>query len=86
MSTPSARGNTVRSKVGRQNAGRPEPSRLLTIEQLAQRLTVSVGCIRSWRMKGEGPPAIRVGTSLRWDSGEVDAWLDGRRESRLSAE
>lgn len=27
---------------------------LLNIEELADRLTVSVGCIRSWRLKGEG--------------------------------
>lgn len=58
---------------------------LLNIEELADRLTVIVGCIRSWRLKGEGPPAIRVGTALRWDAVEVDAWLDARRESRLEA-
>jgi len=58
---------------------------LLTIQQVAERLTVSVGCIRAWRLKGEGPPAIRVGTSLRWDLREVDAWIDARRESRLEA-
>jgi excisionase family DNA binding protein len=57
---------------------------LLTIDELAKRLTVSVGCVRSWRLKGEGPPAIRVGTALRWDRAEVDAWLDSRRESRLA--
>ncbi|WP_082949543.1 helix-turn-helix domain-containing protein [Mycobacterium sp. ACS4331] len=56
---------------------------LLKIDQVADRLKVSVGCIRAWRLKGEGPPAIRIGTALRWDSAEVDAWLDSRRESRL---
>ncbi|MCH9669420.1 MAG: helix-turn-helix domain-containing protein [Actinomycetia bacterium] len=67
-------------------SGSSSASCLLTIDRLAERLTVSVGCIRSWRLKGEGPPAIRVGTALRWDSAEVDAWLDGRRESRLDSE
>lgn len=57
-------------------------SELLDIEQLARRFRVSVGCIRSWRLRGEGPPAIRIGSSLRWDSREVDEWLDARRESR----
>jgi predicted DNA-binding transcriptional regulator AlpA len=52
---------------------------------LAERLTVSVGCIRAWRLRGDGPPAIRVGTALRWDSREVDEWLDFRRESRWQA-
>lgn len=71
--------------VGKSGSG-SHTSVLLTIDELAQRLTVSVGCIRSWRVKGEGPPAIRVGTALRWDAAEVDAWLDSRRESRLGAE
>lgn len=71
---------------GRRAGGSGADSCLLTIDQLAERLTVSIGCIRSWRLKGEGPPAIRVGTALRWDSAEVDAWLDGRRESRLESQ
>lgn len=58
---------------------------LMKIRGLAARLEVSEGCIRAWRLRGEGPPAIRVGTSLRWDPDEVDAWLDSRRESRLSS-
>jgi predicted DNA-binding transcriptional regulator AlpA len=62
-----------------------ENSELLTIQEVAGRLTVSVGCIRAWRLRGEGPPAIRVGSALRWDPDEVDGWLDSRRESRLEA-
>jgi predicted DNA-binding transcriptional regulator AlpA len=54
-------------------------------EASAERLTVSVGCIRAWRLRGEGPPAIRVGTALRWDANEVADWLDARRESSLAA-
>ncbi len=50
--------------------------RLLTIKQVADRLTVSVGCLRAWRIRGEGPPAIRVGSALRWDEREVEAWLN----------
>lgn len=58
---------------------------LFDIDQLASRLRVSVGCIRAWRIKGEGPPAIRVGAALRWDPAEVEGWLDSRRESRMDA-
>lgn len=68
---------TVRTKTVRRGGD------LLTIQQVAARLAVSVGCIRAWRLRGEGPPAIRVGSALRWDSDEVDSWLDNRRESRL---
>lgn len=59
--------------------------KLLTIQELAERLTVSVGCIRAWRLRGDGPPAIRIGTALRWDPREIDEWLNSRRESRWQA-
>jgi len=65
--------------------GKHPPGELLAIQELAERLTVSVGCIRAWRLRGDGPPAIRVGTALRWDPCEVDEWLDSRRESRWQA-
>jgi excisionase family DNA binding protein len=65
--------------------GKHSPGELLTIQELAERLTVSVGCIRAWRQRGDGPPAIRVGTALRWDPGEVDEWINSRRESRWRA-
>ena len=65
--------------------GKRPTGELLTIQELAERLTVSVGCIRAWRLRGDGPPAIRVGTALRWDPHEVDEWLDSRRESRWQA-
>ncbi|MFL0243692.1 MULTISPECIES: helix-turn-helix transcriptional regulator [Mycobacteriaceae] len=67
----------------RVRGGAPSGGELLKIDQVANRLRVSVGCIRAWRIKGEGPPAIRIGTALRWDSAEVDEWLDSRRESRM---
>jgi predicted DNA-binding transcriptional regulator AlpA len=65
--------------------GNRSPGELLTIQEFAERLTVSVGCIRAWRLRGDGPPAIRVGTALRWDAREIDEWLDSRRESRWQA-
>ena len=73
------------SKKSKPQADTHQLGTLLTIQELADRLTVSVGCIRAWRLRGDGPPAIRVGTALRWDSREVDEWLDIRRESRWQA-
>ena len=58
----------------------------LTIDELAEKLTLSVGCLRSWRARGEGPPAVRFGTCLRWDRREIDAWIDANRESRLTGD
>jgi predicted DNA-binding transcriptional regulator AlpA len=62
MKTPTRQSNSIETTP-----------RLLTIKQVAERLTVSVGCLRAWRIRGEGPPAIRVGSALRWDEREVDA-------------
>jgi predicted DNA-binding transcriptional regulator AlpA len=76
---------TAVSKQSKPQEDRHPLGTLLTIQELADRLTVSVGCIRAWRLRGDGPPAIRVGTALRWDSREVDEWLDIRRESRWQA-
>lgn len=70
----------VKSRPGAQSKSSGE---LLKIDQVASLLKVSVGCIRAWRLRGEGPPAIRIGAALRWDPVEVYDWLDGRRESRL---
>lgn len=61
------------------------PSELLDIQQVADRLKVSVGCIRAWRLRGEGPPAIKLGSVLRWDPEEVIDWLNSRRESEAYA-
>lgn len=73
------------SKTANRNRVSDGGGELLKIDQVATRLRVSVGCIRAWRLRGEGPPAIRIGNALRWDAAEVEAWLDSRRESRLGA-
>ena len=70
----------MKKSIGQSHSTGTAP-RLLTIKQVADRLTVSVGCLRAWRIRGKGPPAIRVGSALRWDEREVDAWLNARRES-----
>ncbi|WP_079631701.1 helix-turn-helix transcriptional regulator [Mycobacteroides abscessus] len=65
-------------------AGTRQSGDLMTIGELATRLRVSVGCIRAWRLRGEGPPAVRLGSALRWDATEVEARIDSQRESRWS--
>ena len=70
----------MKKSVGQSHSIGTAP-RLLTIKQVADRLKVSVGSLRAWRLRREGPPAIRVGSALRWDEHKVDAWLNARRES-----
>lgn len=51
---------------------------LLTIDQLAQRLGITVRHVR--RLVAEKRvPYLKVGRLVRFDSAEIGPWLDGRR-------
>ncbi len=53
---------------------------LLTLSELAARLSVSVQTLYDLRSKGRGPRGFRIGRELRFRRSEVDAWL-GRLEA-----
>jgi excisionase family DNA binding protein len=53
---------------------------LLTIEEVAERLRVSVLTARWLRQEGRFAPAIKVGRRLVWDARDVAAWLESHRE------
>lgn len=54
---------------------------LLTIEEVAKQLRVSVLTVRWLRQEGRFAPAIRVGRRLVWDARDVAAWLESQRET-----
>jgi excisionase family DNA binding protein len=54
---------------------------LLTIEEVAERLRVSVLTVRWLRQEGRFVPAIKVGRRLMWDTRDVAGWLDAQRET-----
>lgn len=55
-------------------------SDLMTPEQLAEMLHVTLSTLESWRAKGSGPPFVRLGTSsrspIRYRRSEVLAWIE----------
>jgi excisionase family DNA binding protein len=53
---------------------------LLTIEEVAERLRVTVPTVRWLRQAGRFTPAIKVGRRLMWDARDVAAWLEAQRE------
>jgi excisionase family DNA binding protein len=53
---------------------------LLTIEEVAERLRVSVLTVRWLRQEGRFAPATKVGRRLVWDARDVAAWLESQRE------
>jgi excisionase family DNA binding protein len=54
--------------------------RLLTVEEVADRLQVPVRTIYGWRSRQEGPPGFRVGKHIRFSEEDLDAWLETRRD------
>ena len=49
--------------------------RMLREGELAELLGCSVRTLQGWRWRGGGPSFVRVGRSVRYDQGEVRAWL-----------
>lgn len=57
-------------------------STLMTTKELASYLGVPIQTLYKWRVRGEGPRAIRLGRALHWRPEEVERWLDQRTEDR----
>jgi len=54
---------------------------LLTPEELADQLRLSVKSIYNLRASGDAtklPPTLKVGKHLRWRQADVDAWIDAQ--------
>ena len=58
---------------------------LLTTQQVAEYLGVPVATLYRWRYVGTGPPAIKLGVHLRFESEDLAAWLDSQKEGRRGA-
>jgi len=51
-------------------------TRLLSTDEVARLLVVPVTTLYTWRYKGTGPKAYRVGKHLRYRLSDVMEWLD----------
>jgi excisionase family DNA binding protein len=51
------------------------PTRLVTVEELAELLGLNRQTLYQWRVLGKGPRGIRVGGRVRYRQAEVEAWL-----------
>jgi predicted DNA-binding transcriptional regulator AlpA len=59
-----------------------EPSPLLTANEAAMLLKVSLSWLAKARMRGDGPPYICVGRSIRYAEAALIQWMKSRQ--RLS--
>ncbi|WP_082592705.1 MULTISPECIES: helix-turn-helix domain-containing protein [unclassified Phycicoccus] len=69
---------TVRrsSPAGEATTSRPPScARLWTLQDVSDFLNVPMGTLYQWRVRGEGPPAFKVGRHIRFDPDRVRAWL-----------
>ena len=55
---------------------------LLSIDELAEYLGVSIKTIYEWRQTGRGPVGTRMGRHLKFAISDVRTWLDEKRESQ----
>jgi excisionase family DNA binding protein len=49
---------------------------LMTEQELAEYVRVSLRTVRKWRAEGTGPPYLRAGRQIRYRKRDVDAWLE----------
>ena len=56
-------------------------TRLLSTDEVARWLVVPVTTLYTWRYKGTGPKAYRVGKHLRYRLADVIAWLETMDDS-----
>lgn len=51
------------------------PADLITIEEAATTLGVTVPTLRTWRLAGKGPRAARIGKHLKYVRAEVEGYI-----------
>lgn len=55
------------------------PAPLLTEQDAALALSLSVRTLQAWRVRGGGPLFVRLGRAVRYRPADLDAWLDASR-------
>jgi excisionase family DNA binding protein len=71
---------TAGENPGGQSSRGHMTDKLLTQQQLADELEVSLRTLERWRQQGTGPAFIRVGRSPRYRRADIDAWLERQRQ------
>ena len=64
------------SQVGAEVPQPPSCARLWTLKDVSEFLGVPIGTLYQWRVRGEGPPAFKIGRHVRFDPDRVRTWLD----------
>lgn len=52
---------------------------LLKTSEAAKVLAVTPAALKAWRVRGGGPPYLKVGQAVRYDADDLRTWLASRR-------
>ena len=58
---------------------------LISIEQFAKEMGVTVATARHWRAHDRAPHFFRVGKPIYTTRPDIEAWLEAKREAKVSA-
>lgn len=61
--------------IDREPTAAPDPPALLTAQDVARTLQISVRTLRTLDALGKLPLPVRVGRAVRWPRKELDAWI-----------
>lgn len=52
--------------------------RILRTPEAARHLGLAPATLETWRVRGHGPPFVRLGRAVGYERAALDAWVDGR--------
>lgn len=56
----------------------------LDTQDAAERMDLSPRTLEQWRVKGGGPPFMKIGGGVRYDRADLDQWLASRKRRSTS--
>lgn len=59
-------------------------SSLLTEDEAARRLSMSVRSLQGWRVRGGGPPFLKIGRSVRYSPSALESWVRSREQGHTA--
>jgi hypothetical protein len=67
-----------------ESASKSPLRQLLTESATAKLLSLSPRTLQQWRIRGNGPPFVRLGAAIRYDAEMVADWVNERLRTNTS--